>query len=256
MKKKTTVIISIILAAAIIIGAVILVLALNSAKGIKVGVLNGKPMSYKSSDGSWEGYDIDFANKIFGDLGYKKIEFVEVTCINREKMLEKGEIDCYMSGTDLEEDERFIFSDEYIESAQVLFYKKGTGIDITSNDELKSYRIGVLDDSENLDSIREYVDASKILEFATNGEIMKMLVEDWIDIAIIDYMQADYATKNVAEYKDFMVGTIYDTSPHAIILPAKKTKLQAKINEKMAEYEQYDYFDTLKEAHFMQQFYY
>ncbi len=256
MKKKTTVIISIILAAAVLIGAVILVLTLAGPKTVKVGVLAGKPMAYKLSNGSWEGYDVDFAKKIFGELGYEKVEFVEVNCINREKMLEDGDIDCYMSATDLADDERFIYSDEYIEATQVLLYRKGTGIDITSNAHLKDYRVGVLDDSENIKSITGYAESSKILEFATNGEMAQMLAEDWIDIAILDYMYADYIVENNEELKNCVIGIIYDTSPHAITLPAKKTKLQAKINEKMAEYEQQKYFDTLKEAYFMQEFYF
>lgn len=254
MKKKTITIISIILAAAVLLGAVILVLTLTGPKTIRVGVLTGDPMAYTSSDGSWTGYDVEFANKIFSELGYDKVEFVEVKCTSRERMMEKGEIDCYMSGTDLTDD-NFICSDEYIESTQVLFYKRDSGIDILSNSDLAGYRIGVLDDSENVKSITEYVEPSKILEFATNGEMAQMLAEDWIDIAIFDYMYADYLVQNNEELKNGVVGIIYDTSPHTIVLPAKKTKLQEKINEKIAEYEQQNYFDTLKESYFMQNFY-
>lgn len=255
MKKKTRIIISIILAAAIVLGAVIAVITLTAQKTVKVGVLIGKPMAYKTESGEWEGYDVDFANKIFGDLGYE-VEFVEVECTSREKMLEKGEIDCYMSGTDLTENDKFIFSKEYVESTQVLFYKKGYGIEIAQNSDLKSYRVGVLDDSENMQSVAEYVDLSRILEHSTVPEMLEMLKNDRINVGIIDYMTADSLVKNDEKYKNFTVGIIYDTNPHAIVLPAKKGKLQNLINEKIAEYEQAEYFDMLKKAHFMENYYY
>lgn len=252
MKKKITAIIIIILVALVLLTATVLVLV--RPKTIKVGVVNGKPMSYTVVDGNWEGYDIDFATKVFAELGYN-VEFVEVNHVNREKMLEKGEIDCYMSGTDLSDDQGFIYSDKYIESTQVLLYKKDSDIDITSFSKLEPYRIGVLEDTENMYSVKEYVNYTQILEFDTISELIKSFDEEEVDVVIVDHMYADSLVKDKGEEAEYIVGIIYDTSPHTIVLPEKKTKLQSAINEKIAEYKNMNYFDTLKEAYSMEMYY-
>ncbi len=252
MKKKVTAIIIIILVALVLLTTVVMVLV--RPKTIKVGVVNGKPMSYTLSSGSWEGYDIDFATKIFAELGYN-VELVEVDYVNREKMLEKGEIDCYMSGTDLSDDQGFIYSDKYIESTQVLLYKKDSGIDITSFSKLEPYKVGVLEDTENMYSIKEYVNYEQVLEFKTISELIASFDEEDIDVVVVDHMYADSLVKDKGAEAEYTVGIIYDTSPHTITLPEKKTKLQAKINEKIAEYKNMNYFDTLKEAYSMEMYY-
>ena len=252
MKNKKTIILSVILAAVIILCSAVAITSWVGPKKIKVGVLPGTPMAYRDEMGEWTGYDIDFATKLFDELGYRA-EFVEVTGINRETMLEKGKIDCYMSGTDLSADARFIYSDYYIESKQVLFHRAA---DITDNTHLQGLRVGVLGDTENEKSVLEYTERKNVLDYSTTAELLDELEKEFIDVAIIDYMYAEELVKSNEKFADFMVGIIYDVSEHTITLPAKNTKLQQKINEKIAEYKTSNYFTTLKEAYFMDKYYY
>lgn len=256
MNRKTKIIICLALVAAIVLGVAITVGVLKAPKKIRIGVSENEPMSYKSSEGNWKGYDVEFANKLFTELEFDEIEFVEVTAVNREKKLKNGEIDCYMSGTDFINAEGLIYTTEYIESKQVFFYSKESGIDITKAEDIKGARVGVLDDSENFTSIVEYNNDENVFEFPTVSEIARGLYEGEIDVAVVDYSYAYSLVEKNAQFKNYQIGIIYDTCPHAIFLPEKKQKLQNKINAKIEEYKEQKYFKTLQEAKFIQDFYY
>ncbi len=256
MKRKTKIIISLCLVAAIVLGFAITIGVLRAPKKIRVGVLKGEPMAYQALDGRWTGYDVDFAKKLFTELEYAEIEFVEVTAVNREQMLEKGEIDCYMSGTDFVYTEGAIYTSEYIESKQVFFYSKEWGAEITKPEDIKGARVGVLYDSENLTTVAEYTDLENILEFKNFDQMVGDLQIGLIHVAVVDYAYASLLVKENAEFKDYEIGIIYDSSPHAIFLPEKKHKLQEKINQKIEEYKEQKYFKTLQEKYFIENFYY
>ena len=256
MEKKKKVIISIVLAAVIVLSSVIVALVLTAPKKIKVGVLAGNPMAYQTSDGEWTGYDIDFATKLFTDLEYDKIEFVEVDALNREEKLEEGEIDCYMSGTDIIDVHGAIYTDEYIQSKQVFIYSKQSGVNIASPEELKEYRLGMLDDSENIRTVSQYLRPEGVQEYKNNADIAAALNDGIVDLALVDYSFAASLVKNDEKFKEYTIGIIYDDSAHMIFLPEKKEKLKLKIDQKIAEYKEQKFFQTLKEAYFMQEYYY
>ncbi len=251
MKKKITGTISIILIAAVVLCAVVAVVSLVGHPKIKVGVISGT-LAYKTESGEWTGYDIDFATKLFTQLGYK-VEFVEVNGVDRTGLLEKGKIDCYMSATDLSTDARFIYSDYYIESKQVLFYKN---FDISENAQLKGLRVGVVANTENEKTVLDYTTRPNVLDYSNNEDILGELSMGSIDVAIFDYMYAEKLKTEDERFADFTVGIIYDVNEHAIATRAKDTKLQQKINEKIAEYKKDNYLSALKEAYSMQNYYY
>ena len=256
MNRKKKIIISVCLAAVIVISSVIATLVLTAPKKIRVGVIVGSPMAYQTSDGLWNGYDVDLAKRLFTDLEYDKIEFVEVDALNREKLLKEGEIDCYMSGTDIIDVQDAIYTDEYIQSKQVFIYSKLSGIDITKPEDLKEYRLGMLDDSENIRTVSKYLKPEGVQEYKTNGGIAEALEEGIIDLALVDYSFAASLVKNDAKFKDYTIGIIYDDSAHVIFLREKKEKLKLQINQKLAEYRQEKFLENLKEAYFMQEYYY
>ena len=245
MKKKANLVLSIVLVAVVVLCATVAIIDWIGPKKIKVGVLQGTPMAQKNEAGEWSGYEIDFATKMFTELGYK-VEFVEVDAVFREKMLADGKIDCYMSGTNLLSDQRFLYSKSYIESKQVLFYKNVLNRKINENADLYNLRIGVLGSSENESSVQEYTPRETVLDFMTNEEMLEMLNVSNIDVAIIDYMIAENLVKNNEEYKDYIVGIIYDTNEHAIVMKAKDIKLKTLVDEKITEYISGNYFSALK----------
>ncbi len=253
MKNKVKVILCILLAAVLVATSAVLIVKLAGPKKIKVGVLVDTPMAYKDSDGEWTGFDIDFANKMFKELDYVP-EFVEVTATTRVQMLEKGEIDCYMSGTDNSVGE-FLHSEDYVSAIQVVLHKKIDGIEVNSFADLGNYRVGVLNDSKNARTVQEHTNPVNILEHATNKEIIEMLDIFDIEVALIDYMYAEKLMQNNAEHSTDVVGIIYDICEHTVVFGQKNKKLCDNVNAKIKEYKEQEYFEALKVTYSMEKYY-
>lgn len=249
MNKRFKIALCILLAVVLVVAICIL----SGPKKVKVGVLAGTPMAYKNSDGVWTGFDIEFANKMFAEIG-RVPEFVEVTATTRKKMLKKGEIDCYMSGTESSVGE-FIHSEGYISAKQVVFHKNIEGIEVNSLYDLKNYRVGVLNNSKNEKTLSEYTQPINILEHSTNKEIINMLDASDIDVALIDYMYAEALVQNNAEHSTDVVGIIYDTCEHTVMFNQKNKKLCENVSEKIREYKEQGYFEMLKNEYSMEKYY-
>ncbi len=246
MKKKSIVIFCVVLAVLILAATLIGILV---PKHIKVGVVLGSPMAYKTFGGEWTGFDIDFANKMFGEMD-RVPEYIEVTARTAEQMLKKGEIDCYMSATDLISD-KFIMSDSYVSAVQVVLHKTIEGIEINTLDDLKYYRVGVLTNSKNRKLLEKYIARQNILKHATNEEMVEMLDIGDIGVAIVDYAFA----QNFVNNKDYKVGVIFDTLENKIVFSPKNKNVCKKANEIIEKYKKDGYFDTLKDQYKMQEYY-
>lgn len=62
-----------------------------------VGITDYKPMDYKADDGSWIGFDADYAKLVGEKLGLT-VEFKEIEWDNKETELKAGSIDCIWNG--------------------------------------------------------------------------------------------------------------------------------------------------------------
>ncbi len=68
-----------------------------------VGITDYAPMNYKAEDGSWTGFDTEFA-EAFGKILGVEIEFVEIEWDNKWFELESGNIDCVWNGMTITEE--------------------------------------------------------------------------------------------------------------------------------------------------------
>ncbi len=245
MKKKTTVI-CIILAVLLIVALLVGILV---PKRIRVGVMTGTPMAYKNADGEWTGFDIEFANKMFSEMG-RIPEYIEVTATTREYMLKKGEIDCYMSATGALTDE-FIMSDAYISSVQVVLHKRIEDVEINTPDDLKQYRVGILSGSKNQQLLEKYMARRNILKHPTNDEMVKMLDIEDIGVAIVD---SSFAQK-YANDENYKIGITFDTLDKVIVFGQKSNRMCKKTNKIIQKYRQEGFFDALKEQYKMREHY-
>lgn len=253
MKKKVKIILCAVLAAVVLITAVVLVGNLVGPKKIKVGVMVDEPMAYKDIDGEWTGFDVDFAKEMFSNLNYVP-EFTPVTASTRDQMLKKGEIDCYMSGTDNSVGE-FIHSEDYVSSIQVVFHKNIEGIEVNSFSDLGRYRVGVLNGSKNATTVKQYAQEVNILEHATNEEIIEMLDIYDIEVALMDYMYVENLVQGNSKYSSDIIGIIYDYSDHFIVFNKKNSKLCEKVNGLIESYKEQGYFNAWKSAYSMGDYY-
>jgi polar amino acid transport system substrate-binding protein len=68
------------------------------AKGkLVVGVTSYEPIDYQDADGTWIGFDADFARAVAEKMGVE-VEFVEINWDNKFTELKSGAIDCIWNG--------------------------------------------------------------------------------------------------------------------------------------------------------------
>ncbi len=89
-----------------------------------VGITEYKPMNYKDAEGSWTGFDTEFAQAVAEKLGVE-VEFVEINWNNKFNELNTKNIDAIWNGMTITDEvkEATDVSEAYAENAQVVVMK-------------------------------------------------------------------------------------------------------------------------------------
>ena len=90
-----------------------------------IGITDYAPMNFKAEDGSWTGFDTEFAEEICKRLGVTA-EFVEIEWDNKFIALESKAIDCIWNGMTISEEvlNNTSCSMAYVKNAQVVVMAK------------------------------------------------------------------------------------------------------------------------------------
>lgn len=93
---------------------------------------------------NYYGLEIDIADRLAKDMGYKEVEYVTVQPDNRKDKLLKGEVDCLIAAYSISDvrKENFDFSDPYYKDQIKVMVQKSSLIENVQ--ELKGKTIGVL----------------------------------------------------------------------------------------------------------------
>lgn len=104
---------------------------IKAAGKIVVGITDYEPMDYKAEDGSWTGFDAEFATAVAEKLGVE-IEFVEINWDNKFVELESGAIDCIWNGMTI--------SDSVKTNCDIsVAYASNSQVVVTNKDKLADY---------------------------------------------------------------------------------------------------------------------
>lgn len=89
-----------------------------------VGITEYEPMNYKDAEGSWTGFDTEFAQAVAEKLGVE-VEFVEINWNNKFNELNTKNIDAIWNGMTITDEvkEATDVSEAYAENAQVVVMK-------------------------------------------------------------------------------------------------------------------------------------
>ena len=214
---------------------------------ISIGISPDYP-PYESYDENNEivGYDVDMMNELTKYLGTEdapyEIEWVEMSFEMIISSVQLGQVDIGVAGFTYDPERQVLFSDPYLESAQVIIVKSDSGIETTKdlNGKLIGVQAGTTGES-----------AAGNIEGATLNSVTdaQLLVES-LNAGSIDAMVAD---KAVAEnYVNNIEGLTILEEPlideqNCIITAEGKDALIEKINEAIAQFNESDAQQQLKE---------
>ncbi len=153
--------------------------SVNESGTVRIGVRNDNPpMSFTDDQGDWVGFDIDLANAMADQLGYK-LELVPVDGTTRISFLQEDQVDLSIASMNhtRSRDESIDFSITYFWDNQSFLVRTGT---YDSIDELFGQTVAANAGSSVIDSWNNYVaeaggEPSEIVEFDDKLAAMQAL---------------------------------------------------------------------------------
>ena len=164
------------------------------------------PMGFVADDGSYVGFDLELAQECAKRMG---MEFVAqpIAWDSKDQELATGNIDCIWNGFTMTEDrtDKYTWSDPYMENAQVVVVKNGSGI--TSLADLAGKTVAVQKDSSGLEALNDNqaltATFGSLVELDSYLNAMMELEMGSVDAIVMDEIVARYEIQTSG--KDFCV---------------------------------------------------
>jgi glutamate transport system substrate-binding protein len=165
---------------------------LSSAGKITVGTKFDQPLfGLKGLSGKPEGFDVEIAKIIAGDLGIdaSKIDWVETPSKVREEKLEQGAVDLVVATYTINDErkKRVTFAGPYYTAGQDLMVKSDNSA-IVGPESLRSARAKVcsVTGSTPAEKIKQYIDASQLVLFDVYSKCADALRTGQVDAVTTD----------------------------------------------------------------------
>ena len=223
---------------------------------IKIGYTEYAPMNYKDEAGNFVGYDTEFAIKLCTELGYK-YEFVLLNNWETKVIdLNAGTIDLIWNGMTITEElqESILISDSYMKNQQVIVgsaeaLAKYDSVESLAEAESIAFETGSA--AQGLvDEIEGVSDAQKIASQSQARALMEVGAGT-AEIAVIDYTMAVSMTGEGTSYADIGYKDVgFEEELYGIGARKADTAFMKKLNEKIAEYRESGYLDSLYQKYF------
>ncbi len=208
---------------------------LSKAGKIKVGVKYDQPgLGNKNpSTGKPEGFDVDIAKIIAGQLGIAadKIEFLETVSKNREPFIQNGTVDIVIATYSITDKRKKIidFAGPYYVTGQQLLVLKDDNA-IKGPDDLDGKKVCSVSGSTPLGKIQEDYKKAQAVAFATYTECVDQLLNKQVDAVTTDgAILLGYAARNPSKLK--VVGDAFSEEKYGIGLKKDDKALRDFIND-------------------------
>ena len=226
---------------------------LHSEKVLRVGTdADYPPFEYfQEASKTYTGFDIEMMRGVAQELGYKKVEFVNLEFNNLLPSLQDGQVDVVISCMNITEDRKKLadFTEPYLESRNVAVAPAGTPAGGT--EALKDKRIAVEIGSIYAKEAKKY--SANLIECGSGEETLKLVMEKKADFAILDYYTARFYMINIFKDKLAIVANIQDKEMYnglGIAVAKGNKELLGKMNEGLAKYRTTANFLQLQNTYF------
>ncbi len=214
-----------------------------------VGITDYKPMDFKDKDGSWTGFDAEFAEAVAEKLGLK-VEFIEIDWDNKALELDAKSIDCVWNGMTLtdEVEKSMECTNPYVENAQVVVMSADKADSYKDVDSLKGLKFAAETGSAGEGAIKDNGLDANYTAVAAQTDALMEVASGSADACVIDITMANAMTGEGTSYANLKSGVSL-TSEKYVIGFRKGSDAAVKVNEIMAEMMKDGTLDKLAEKY-------
>lgn len=205
---------------------------------------------FQEASKAFTGFDIELMRGIARELGYSRVEFVDLEFNNLLPSLKDGQVDAVISCMNITEERKKVadFTEPYLDSVNVAVGPFGTKA--ADADVLKDKRIAVEVGSVHVKQAKAYSD--NVVECGEVEDALKMVAEKKADFTIMDnYTARFYITQNYSNKLTIMAELKDSKDAGIAIAVAKNNKeLLDKLNAGLQNYRTSANFLQLRNSYF------
>lgn len=206
---------------------------LHDAGKITVGTKFDQPLfGLMGLDGTPEGFDVEIAKIIAGELGIDpaNIEWVEAVSANREPFIENGEVDIIVATYTINDKRKEVvsFGGPYYIAGQDLLVLAGNPDGITSIDDVKGQRVCSVTGSTSAQNLKDA--GVEVIETDTYSNCLTPLRQgDVVAVSTDNVILAGLADQNQGEFE--VVDNPFTEEPYGIGLKKDDADFRTFIND-------------------------
>ena len=207
--------------------------AVKKAGKIIIGITDYAPMDYRDENGSWTGFDAEFAMLFAKELGVE-CEFYEIADWGKKFLeLETRQIDAVWNGMTITDEATLnsSVSDPYVINAQVVVMKSDKVASYADAASLSGLTIAVESGSAGEAAANE-LDGVKVVPMGTQSAALLEVKAGTADACVIDITMAYAMTGEGTNYADLSAGISLTEELYGVSF-RKDSDLTAKFNEFM-----------------------
>ena len=222
--------------------------AITEAGKLVVGITEYAPMDYHAEDGSWTGFDAEYAGIVAEKLGVE-VEFLEIDWDNKVFELNDKKVDCIWNGMTITDalKESMDITDPYVKNAQVVVMKADAAADFAEDKLLTEYTVAV-EAGSAADFLAKDNGYENITALSVQSDALLEVESGKADAAIIDKTMAEAMCGEGTSYEDLTIAFTLNDEVYGVGC-RKGSDLCAKINEITAELTEDGTLKTLAEKY-------
>lgn len=205
---------------------------------------------YQKSTKSFIGFDIELMQGVAREMGYSKVEFVDMEFNKLLPSLKEGKVDAVISCLTVTDDRKkeIDFTQPYLVSANVAVGASDTKT--RSTGAMKGKRIAVEAGSIHVKQARQYSDT--VVECSGAEEALKLIMDKKADFAIMDNYTARFFITHFYNGKLSIMAELQDDADTRVgIAIAKDNKeLMEKLNTGLRKYREDAAYYQMKNNYF------
>ena len=205
---------------------------------------------YQEASKAFIGFDIGLMQGLATEMGYSKVEFVDLEFNNLLPSLKDGQVDAVISCMNITDERRKMadFTEPYLKSYNVVIAAAGT--EARSADGVRGKRIAAEIGSIHEKQAKKYSDA--VIESGGAEEAIKLILAKKADFAIMDHFTARFYMNNFYNGKLAIVAALPGETDTDIAIAVAKgnQELLDRLNAGLRKYREAAAFYQLQTTYF------
>jgi polar amino acid transport system substrate-binding protein len=204
----------------------------KAAGVVRVGVkADAPPFGWKDEYG-YNGFDVDIANAIAGELGVPKVEFVTVTSSDRLEKVAAGEIDFAIASMTItrSREAKVDFTVPYFQDGQALLV--GASSTVASYEDLAGKSVAAARGATSIRTIKQVQPDCTVKEFDGYQKALEALRAGEVDALTSDMLILVGLKLDAKDGDAFKIaGERFSTEPYGIAVQENQSKWRDAIND-------------------------